>query len=109
MFIKVILALVVATSALAEESANLRGAQPVEHSHGFANQQNNLKKQEAALNALLKNTHVPDAVLEQAAEKTATEAAPKILDYSGGAPSLTFDGYMVSRFHANSDCTGPGN
>jgi hypothetical protein len=113
MIIKCLITLVIAMTALAEESANLRGAQPVEHSHGFANQQSNLEKQETALKLLLKNKMDPAVTAEKvaaqkAAEKATTESGPKALDYNGGNPGLTFDGYMVSRFHSNPDCTGPG-
>jgi hypothetical protein len=101
MLLPYIVSLAIVSSVFASENApKLRGTKIYRPEEIYAGQDASLKKQEQALKALLENFAEPGANVKR---------TPSLLEYQGGNPQLSFDGYLVNKYHAGGECSGEGS
>ena len=110
MIVNILVGLIVAAVALSEETATLRGPNVAVHeNHIFGNQESNIRKQERNLNQMMsKLSEVSPALEAEINAKKMKLKEKSTLDYPGGHPKLSYDGFVVSRQYTNKDCSGEG-
>jgi hypothetical protein len=115
MLFHVLATLLIVKAVCSQESANLRG-NAEESKRELVSAAKGIRQIQGGHEAYV-NKIFTDLRTKLKAKVVASEASGtrvplndrnSALNYEGGNPQLTYNGYFVSRFRSNGDCSGPG-
>jgi high-affinity K+ transport system ATPase subunit B len=109
-----VLTLASVVASTAEELANLRGPNVEEHHKAkiHSSQEGKVREQEKWLDKYLEKISKQPAVAVQQESVPGPgkllDGGQQVLDYNGGNPDLSYEGFIITRRYADDTCTGSG-
>lgn len=99
---------VTGAASLSQETPNLRGVAGEGHVRPFGDQELRLAEKEAVIAEFLKNLPKPSRDASKTSEKLERASGESLLNYYGGNPGLSYNGYMLIKVFRPNDETCHG-